>query len=476
MKKKQMDSHGKPGKKKQPNQAEDFTWDESYEEEHTSAAPPAGEAEDLFSQAPPSDQIIELALEKTAPAEEERPVTPVRRRQNGRRQRRSYKKGFLIALAALCAVFVLGLIFSQGFYNMLLHNTSYTLWDSGQEIELPSEKGRISGTLNHLILSGGTDGVSAYRADQTLVWNISYTMTNPVMRIAGDYALILDVGGRTVLVCGPEGLIYQASTQYAILNGSVNESGWTTVIGESVLEHEILVYSGTGERVLRRLTKGSTDGQPVTAVMSGDGNYLVTAYAAYNSNELVGKVTFFDLTVSGGTFTDRISANFVYPNTIVTDLIISGNKCVAVGDNLMAGYELSGVPQEKWSRGLSNQIQAMDSGDAFFAVIYGQALTNTQESLEHKLVVYNMDGNELYRKDLEKASYLQAVGDLIVYGEGRSYVCLDTKGRSKWFYNALEDVQAFYPVPGEKQVIRTSGNAMHIMNIVGAERAEDQAS
>lgn len=108
-------------------------------------------------------------------------------------------------------------------------------------------------------------GVSAYRADQTLVWNISYTMTNPVMRIAGDYALILDVGGRTVLVCGPEGLIYQASTQYAILNGSVNESGWTTVIGESVLEHEILVYSGTGERVLRRLTKGSTDGQPVTA-------------------------------------------------------------------------------------------------------------------------------------------------------------------------------------------------------------------
>ena len=82
MKKKQMDSHGKPGKKKQPNQAEDFTWDESYEEEHTSAAPPAGEAEDLFSQAPPSDQIIELALEKTAPAEEERPVTPVRRRQN----------------------------------------------------------------------------------------------------------------------------------------------------------------------------------------------------------------------------------------------------------------------------------------------------------------------------------------------------------------------------------------------------------
>lgn len=64
----------------------------------------------------------------------------------------------------------------------------------------------------------------------------------------------------------------------------------------------------------------------------------------------------------------------------------------------MAGYELSGVPQEKWSRGLSNQIQAMDVGDAFFAVIYGQALTNTQESLEHKLVVYNMDGMTLTEK------------------------------------------------------------------------------
>lgn len=471
MKKKQLGSQREPGEKKQPPQAVDFTWDDSYEEEHPAASSGPGEAADLFEPAP-GDQIIELPLEKKAGVQPEE-QSPLRRRLGGRRQRRSYKKSILIALAALCAVLVLGAVFSQGFYNMLRHHTSYTLWDSSQAVQLPAQKGRVSAVLDNLILSGGTDGLSAYREDQTLVWNISYKMTNPTIFTAGDYALILDVGGRTVLLCGKEGLIYQAATQYTILTGSLNDSGWSAVIGESALEHEVLVYSGTGERVLRRLTKGSTDGQPVAAVLNHDGSCLVTAYAAYNSSQIVGKVTFFDLTVSGGTYTDRISANFVYPNTIITDLLISGNQCVAAGDNLLAGYELSGVPREKWSRSLTNQIQAMDFGDSFFAVLYGEALTNTQESLKNALIVYNMDGGEMFRKDLENPSYLQAAGELIVYGEGRSYVCADARGRSKWFYNALEDVQSFDPLPGGKKVVRTSAGAMHIMNIVGAEKVED---
>ena len=88
------------------------------------------------------------------------------------------------------------------------------------------------------------------------------------------------------------------------------------------------------------------------------------------------------------------------------------------------------------------------------------------------MVVFGADGSELYHTSLENPSFLQASGDRLIYGEGRSYVCVDSKGRSQWFYNALEDVQAFYPLSDGKRVIRRGGSTLYMMNIVGAEEGE----
>ncbi len=470
--------------KKQPESKKqsdaDFSWVDDYEERPVSKQPPVqsmGEevdAEELFA-VPSERKKIDLALEDTQEIQEDAPLKErktLQGKQTRRRTRRSYKRTVLAILAALCVVLMVGLLFSDTFSEMLRHNTAYTLWETEDQWELSDQNTRMSAVLGDLVLSGDGDGLSAYSAPQTLVWNITYQMTNPVVCMASEYALVMDVGGKSAVVCNQEGLCYQVVTQYPILTGDINENGWITLIGEDVLQHEILVYSNEGNQVLRRMTSGASDGQPMAAILNDEGTCLVTAYTAYDSTTLSGRVTFFDLTVSGGTYTDRISANFVYDDTIITDLYIEGNTCIAAGDGRIIGFGLDGTPAEVWNKQLTNQIAAMDFGDGFLGIIFGEALSHEAESFENHLVLYGMDGSELYHTTLENPSFLQAVGDHIIYGEGRSYVCIDTKGRSEWFYNALEDVQAFYPLSDGRRVIRRGGSTLYVMNIVGAEEGK----
>ena len=470
--------------KKQPESKKqsdaDFSWVDDYEERPVSKQPPVqsmGEevdAEELFA-VPSERKKIDLALEDTQEIQEDAPLKErktLQGKQTRRRTRRSYKRTVLAILAALCVVLMVGLLFSDTFSEMLRHNTAYTLWETEDQWELSDQNTRMSAVLGDLVLSGDGDGLSAYSAPQTLVWNITYQMTNPVVCMASEYALVMDVGGKSAVVCNQEGLCYQVVTQYPILTGDINENGWITLIGEDVLQQEILVYSTEGNQVLRRMTSGASDGQPMAAILNDEGTCLVTAYTAYDSTTLSGRVTFFDLTVSGGTYTDRISANFVYDDTIITDLYIEGNTCIAAGDGRIIGFGLDGTPAEVWNKQLTNQIAAMDFGDGFLGIIFGEALSHEAESFENHLVLYGMDGSELYHTTLENPSFLQAVGDHIIYGEGRSYVCIDTKGRSEWFYNALEDVQAFYPLSDGRRVIRRGGSTLYVMNIVGAEEGK----
>ena len=228
-----------PERKKQPDT--DFTWVDDYEEKSTKSRQPShlvGEeegAEELFAE-PPKREKIDLALEDT---QEETPPprqeTTLRKRQAGRRNRRSYKRTALVVLAALCVVLVAGVLFSQTFSDMLRHNTSYTLWETEERWELSGQSSRVSAVLNDLVLSGDGDGLSAYAAPQSLVWNINYQMTEPVMRVAEDYVLVMDVGGKNAVICSKEGLLYQVVTQYPILTGSINKNGWVTLIGEEGL-------------------------------------------------------------------------------------------------------------------------------------------------------------------------------------------------------------------------------------------------
>ncbi|MBQ7916827.1 MAG: hypothetical protein IJ315_08625 [Firmicutes bacterium] len=453
--------------KKKQSQTDDFTWDDGYEQEET---PEASETEDLFEE--PRRERLQLIYPDEPVSKKEVPVTEHKR--NTKKARRSYKKGLLWALVLLCAVIIAGFIFSDTFREMMKYRTSYTLWEAGDKMDLAAENTRVSGVLDGLILSGGADGISAYDQDQNMVWNVSYKMTNPVLEINGQYAMIVDVGGKHAVVCNNQGQVYTAQTQKTILTGSINAEGWITLISEEALEHDIIVFSKDGAQVLKRVTNGSIDGQPMTAVLSDDCKKLVSAYVAYNSSKLSGRVIFFDLSVSGGTYTDRISANFVYEDTIITDLYLDGDSCAAIGDNLMLGYDISGIPAEKWKKELTNQIGAAAFSDGFYTVIYAEELSHTQETLKNQLVMYNLQGEVLYQKALENPSYLQTFGSHVVYGEGRSYVCVDVKGRSEWFYNALEDVQAFYPVKDGETVLKVSGSSVQLMNIVSAETQEDE--
>ena len=299
-------------------------------------------------------------------------------------------------------------------------------------------------------------------------------MNDPQMLRNGDYFAVLDVGERQAVVGNSAGRAYQVQSQYTIVSGFLTARGQLVLMAQNGLSDEILVYGKDGSQVLRRVTHSSRNGKPVQAVLSEDGSVLATAYIVYNGSEMASYITFFDLSAAGGAYTDRISANFYYPDTIFGDLWISGGSCFAVGDNKILRYNISGVPELADTQSLSNQIYLEDHSDSLYAVIFGTDRMMAEDSMKDYLVVYNTSGQEILRRRLENPTYLQVSGERLIYGEGYQYTCLDAKGKEVWHESARQRTLYYGLRPGGRQVIKMAEDGYHLMDILTVEEEKNE--
>ena len=167
----------------------------------------------------------------------------------------------LLAIAFLAVV----ALHTDGFGGRLWGDKSRTLAEDSQIAAFAPGQTRYSALLNKVILSGGSEGITAYNAKHELIWSCPFTMQEPRMLETDSYAAVLSLKGNSAVVCGAEGLIYSITTEYPILTGYLNEEGDLAVVTQQGAEQKILVYNAQGNLKLERVTSSSKDGQPMAA-------------------------------------------------------------------------------------------------------------------------------------------------------------------------------------------------------------------
>ena len=485
------------------NESRDFSWVSEDTDNEPVYTADGEEAEDLFAPASgDQEQTIDLIYPDKSDAEkeaedahyrEDRAAKRKRRQQRESRQRKAAAakssadteninaddtaamktrepgqgRRFILPLILLAIAFLAVVaLHTDGFGGRLWGDKSRTLAEDSQIAAFAPGQTRYSALLNKVILSGGSEGITAYNAQHELIWSCPFTMQEPRMLETDSYAAVLSLKGNSAVVCGAEGLIYSITTEYPILTGYLNEEGDLAVVTQQGAEQKILVYNAQGNLKLERVTSSSKDGQPLAVALNADASVLATAYTDYGSDVLQARVTFYDLTAAGGTYTDRISANFVYPDLILSDLVIRGKTCIAVGDTRMIGYSLSGTPEQSFEKPWTYKLAAAAYQKDTIAVIFGDELTHEGENLKNMLVLYKLNGEEAARVALENPTWLQTEQGLLIYGEGRTYTCIDGTGTQKWQYSSPVDISDFMISEDGSSVIVLSGQTFHTMNVV----------
>lgn len=483
------------------NDSRDFTWVNDDTDNDVYAAD-GEEAEDLFAAEEPrqQDQPIDLIYPDKSDAEKEEQDANFRESREEKRRRKQQRESrqkkaaeaaaageedeaagqhehvrrepgqgrrfILPAILLVIAFLAVVALHTDGFGGLLWGDRSRTLAEDTTVSAFQPGQTRYSALLDGVILSGGSEGITAYNARHELVWSCPFTMQEPRLLEADSYAAVLSLKGNSAIVCNADGVVYSITTEFPVLTGYLNEKGDLAVVTQQGMEQKILVYNVQGTLKLERVTNSAKDGQPMAVALNEDSSVLATAYTDYSSDVLQARVTFYDLTAAGGTYTDRISANFVYQDLILSDLVIRGRNCLAVGDTRMIGYSLSGTPEQSFEKAWTYKLAAAAYLEDTAAVIFGDELTHEGENLKNMLVLYKLNGEESARIALENPTWLQAEKGLLIYGEGRTYTCIAGDGSQKWQYSSPVDISDFMISEDGKSVIVLSGQTFHTMNII----------
>jgi hypothetical protein len=240
--------------------------------------------------------------------------------------------------------------------------------------------------------------------------------------------------------------------------------------------HDVKLYSATGETLMQRHTYADTDGIPVAIALNEDGSRMATSYIDYTGTKIQSIVTIFDLTESGSALVDRIVGSAAFEDCVIADLKFDGDLCFFAGSDRFGAVDAKRTCEIEWERMLEYQMETLILSDNYFAVRYGDGLAGTIAAAENNVVVYDYKGDVLCSKSLEGATYLDAWGDTVIYGAGRSYYGISPSGSPKWQFDAVEDYSRLVAFESDDTVavVRKGEIGYFKVSIKGATETEDE--
>jgi len=388
---------------------------------------------------------------------------------------REKKKWILLGMIIVCVVALTAFLFSDRFYNMIRGKSSYVLQKTEQTLAFSEGNASVM-TIEDYLLRCSQDGLQAIDEKGKVEWDVPFTMSSPYMLKTGKYISVADRLGTSVVVIRDGVIQTEIDTEKQILLHCVNEQGASVVVLDGSESHDVKLYSATGETLMQRHTYAKADGIPVAIALNADGSRMATAYIHYTGTKIQSIITIFDLTESGSALVDRIVGSAAFEDCVIADLNFDGDLCFFAGSDRFGAVDAKRTCEIVWEKALEYQMETLVLSEDYFAVRYGEGLAGTVAAAENNVVVYDYSGDVLCSKSLEGASYLDAWGDTVIYGAGRSYYGISPNGSPKWQFDSIEDYSGLVAFENEELVaaIRNGEICYYEVTIKGAAEVEDE--
>lgn len=385
-----------------------------------------------------------------------------------RPDRKRSKKTFLIVLIVLCITGIGTFLLSDTFYNMLHHQSAYTLTKTDVSLDYTADGVTQVVSYGNRILRVNKSGIQALDANGTVHWDVPYSMGSPSISQSGEYIAVADLKGNQICLFNESGQIGSFTTEGPIQYCTVNENGYTAAILGSNGSNMITVYNRNGDELVHRETQISKDGIPVTLALNHDATCLSTSYIIYTETDLRSVVTLFNLTASTSQNADKIAGNYSYANTLITELRYMDDILVYVGDNRIGGIRTTGNTEQLWEDTLAYKIVSLDFGKEYLAVLFGDGMAGVSIGADSNLIAYSPEGTRLLEMNIESPETLNVSNDIIVYQDGITYNAITVSGTVKWYYTPASAPLRLFSL-NKDAAVYVSADSIDIMKVTGLE-------
>ena len=290
------------------------------------------------------------------------------------------------------------------------------------------------------LLAYSRDGAQYYDSEGNTVWNESYNMQSPEVRISGKRLLIYDRGGSSLVVMSEKKEITLVSTTHPIVRADVASNGVSAVLTEEEDTGYISIYGEDGTATANGQVHLSQTGYPMSIAISDDGTRLIMSLSVIGSESLGTRINVYDFSDTGDQKKDNIIATFDYDNTVCPQTaFFSDGEAVAVTDGGAVIYTSGTTIKEKKKIKADYETENVIISGKYFGLIH------KSNSKNQVLDVYDENGKQTCERKLasDYDSCLFLRDDLLIEKTNNRIRLIDVTGKTRFSYDFPDEVIAF---------------------------------
>ncbi len=337
------------------------------------------------------------------------------------------------------AILLAGLILGYVLYRTFV---TFEEFEVSSSFEQKDAEQTIYADFNGNLLAYGRDGAFYTDYEGNLIWNETYEMTNPQIKMCEGKLLIYDKTGSQLFVESVSGNEGKISTNLPIVEADVAKNGNVVVLMQNKDTGYLNLYNSDGETIASGEVHTKKTGYPMSVAISSGGDRLVMSLANLTDGDVKSTVQFYDFGVAGDSKADHIVGKFSYSNMIIPEVdFVAKDEAIAFGDSEIVIFQGDKEPKIKKELFVSSEMKSIFHNDNYFGMI------TTNEDGQNSLSLYTMSMNRRFEKEIDalytKADITKTNEVLLTDGEN---VSLYTKlGVNKFSYKFSNGILEMIP-------------------------------
>lgn len=237
------------------------------------------------------------------------------------------------------------------------------------------------------------DGIAYYTKKGDAIWDQTYQMKNPQVKICGNSVAVGDLNGSSIYIFNDTGYLGNVDTSLSIAQIEVSSQGLVAAVLEDVSVNYIRLYNTDGEQIYTIKTELAQHGYPLDISISDDATKLVASFVYVNGDSIKSKVVFYSFSNVGQNETERIVGGFdQYDSTLVPEVKFVNETCaVAIGENVLSIYKIKEYPSLFKDISVDGEIDRVFISNDYIGLV----LKNSDSANMYKMVIYNLSGSKV---------------------------------------------------------------------------------
>ncbi len=302
----------------------------------------------------------------------------------------------------------------------------------------------------------GKDGATYINYQGNSIWNQAYEMSNPVIKITGECAVIADSGGNQVVVVDASGVKGEFETYLPIEKVAVSEQGIVAVLMNDGSSPQVICYDAAGNILVEHKSTLAGKGYPTGMALSTDGTVLLVTYLQISETGITSNYVYYSFNNIDQVTEDVIMSGSKEETVIPEAEFLNAEISVMINENSMEIFKGTESIELLCEVIFDKEVESVFYGEKQIGIIFKNSIGDTKE-----LKVYNTSGSEIVSLEIiGEYESVDIVNNQIILYEKGNCVIYSLLGVEKFSGEMGTELLGVFPVFGVNKYVIIGNEGM----------------